>query len=88
MFKKYQLLILSGLILTAIYLVIFTLFKSSVFDATGVENRIEVMVYCFVKSQIITVLVITLFLSFTLGLFWGDFLTLKYHIKKSNTNKI
>lgn len=82
MFKKPQLLILTGLCFLAIYLIIQTLFQSSVLDVTAIENGIEVMAYCFVERQLLFTILSTCLLSFILGIFWGEYFTLKYPAKK------
>jgi len=88
MFKKYQMVILTVLIPLVIYKIISLLFESSVIDAIVVENGIEVMAYCFIKSKIMTAFAITFILSFFLGILWGDYLTSKYYIKNSSTSEI
>ena len=73
MFKKYQMVILTVLIPLVIYKIISLLFESSVIDAIVVENGIEVMAYCFIKSKIMTSFAITILN--------------KYQIEKANPTK-
>lgn len=88
MYKLVQLIIITGFCLFASCFLFFHIPYASVADAIVILDGVEKTAYCFLESQIIEILVWFCLMFLFLGVFWGEFLTLKYPAKKSNTNKI
>lgn len=82
MLKKGQLFILTGIAILGVWLIIQSLFQNASLEVPIIQNGIEVMVFCFVKHQILFAILPICVIALLLGIFWGEYLTLKYPAKK------